>query len=77
MPEARSSLKRPPKKHLQHFDLAKIDRGDTIRTYLERGYSLAICCKDCPRLVEWTPPELEKRYGVISARSMSSESTES
>jgi hypothetical protein len=36
---------------------------DTVRTYLERGYSLAICCKDCPRMIEWTPPELERRFG--------------
>lgn len=63
MPEFRSSLKRPLKKHLDHFSLDKIDRDDTIRAYLERGYSLAICCKDCARLVEWTPPELEKRFG--------------
>jgi hypothetical protein len=63
MPDARSSLKRPPKKLLQNFDLDKIDRDDTIRAYLERGYSLAICCKDCPRLIEWTPPDLEQRFG--------------
>jgi hypothetical protein len=34
-----------------------------VRTYLARGYSLAICCKDCPRIIEWTPTVLERRFG--------------
>ena len=59
---APSTLTRPPPRLLQHFHLGQIG-DDTIRTYLERGFSLAICCKECPRLVEWTPPELERRFG--------------
>ena len=47
---------------LQHFNLRQIG-DDTIRTFLEGRLSLAICCRDCPRLIEWTPPELERRFG--------------
>jgi len=62
MPEVRSTLKRPPKKALDRFNIAQVG-DDTIRTFLENSFSLAICCRDCPRLIEWTPPELERRFG--------------
>jgi hypothetical protein len=62
MPDAPSTLQRPAAKMLQHFHLAQIG-DDTIRTYLRGGLSLAICCRDCPRLVEWTPPMLDARFG--------------
>lgn len=62
MTDTPSTLKRPPAKLLQHFRLSQVG-DDTIQTYLERGFSLAICCKDCPRLIEWTPLELEQRFG--------------
>jgi hypothetical protein len=62
MSDAPSSLKRPPAKMIQHFHLGQVG-DDTIRTYLAAGFSLAICCKACSRLIEWTPPVLERRYG--------------
>ncbi len=34
----------------------------TIGRLLEQGFSLIICCKNCPRIIEWTPPELELRF---------------
>jgi hypothetical protein len=57
-----STLRRPPPNSLQRFSLEQIG-DDTVRTYLTKGFSLAICCRDCPRLIEWTPPELEARFG--------------
>jgi hypothetical protein len=62
MTEVRSTLKPPPKKALERFRVSQIG-DDTIATYLESGFSLAICCRDCQRLIEWAPPELERRYG--------------
>jgi hypothetical protein len=59
--EAKSTLERPPKHLLKTFKVWQIGK-DTVETYLRRGYSLAICCQDCPRMQEWTPPELEQRF---------------
>jgi hypothetical protein len=58
----RSTLKRPSEKLLRRFDADQIG-DDTIRTFLTKGFSLAICCRDCPRLSEWTPPQLLERFG--------------
>ncbi len=58
-----STLKRPAQKLLDKFTVDQINAGDTIEDYLRKGFSLAICCKRCPRTVEWTPPELEERFG--------------
>lgn len=63
MPDAESTLKVPTAKELRHFHIGLIDPDDRVRQHLEKGWSLAICCKDCRRLVEWTPPDLEKRFG--------------
>lgn len=49
---------------VQSFHLGQVE-DDTIGSYLAEGYSLAICRKDCPRLIEWTPPELERRFGHL------------
>ncbi len=62
MSDVPSTLKRPPAKLLLRFHIGQIG-NDTVRTYLTKGWSLAICCKDCPRLIEWTPAELERRFG--------------
>ena len=59
--DPRSTLKRPPEKLVQKAKLSHIG-DDTVRTFLTNGYSLAICCKDCPRVVEWTPPQLLERF---------------
>lgn len=58
----RSTLTRPPEKLLRHFHIGQIG-SDTVRVFLTKGFSLAICCRDCPRVIEWTPPELEARFG--------------
>lgn len=58
-----STLKPPPKKALQAFRVDQVGH-DTIATFLEEGWSLAICCKACERLVEWTPPQLLDRFGA-------------
>jgi hypothetical protein len=57
-----STLERPHNRLLKSFRLSQVG-SDTVASYLRQGFSLAICCKDCPRLIEWTPPELEKRFG--------------
>jgi hypothetical protein len=56
-----STLKPPPRKALLAFHVGQVGT-DTVETYLEKGWSLAICCKACERLVEWTPPELARRF---------------
>jgi hypothetical protein len=57
----RSTLKRPPQKLIDRFHVGQVG-NDTIGEYLEKGWSLVICCQACPKLAEWTPPELVKRF---------------
>lgn len=59
---ATSTISRPPAKALQAFQAGQAGE-DTILIYLMKGFSLGICCKDCPRLVEWTPHDLTQRFG--------------
>jgi hypothetical protein len=59
-----STLKRPTAKLLARFRLDDIG-DDTIRVFLTKGFSLAICCRDCPRMIEWTPADLDQRFGHI------------
>ncbi|WP_068875988.1 MULTISPECIES: hypothetical protein [unclassified Phenylobacterium] len=56
-----STLKPPPKKALAAFHVGQVG-NDTVETYLKSRWSLAICCKTCERLVEWTPPMLADRF---------------
>lgn len=49
-------------KALRAFHVGQVG-DDTVETFLRKGWSLAICCKACERLVEWTPPELARRFG--------------
>ena len=56
-----STIKRPDEKLISRFALWQV-KADTVRTYLGRGYSLGICCRNCPRIIEWTPPELLRRF---------------
>jgi hypothetical protein len=58
-----STLKRPDARILKSFHAGQVG-NDTPRTYLEKGWSLAICCKDCPRLIEWTPPALATLFAA-------------
>jgi hypothetical protein len=56
-----STLTPPPKKALKAFHPGQVG-DDTVETYLRKGWSLAICCKACERLVEWTPADLRARF---------------
>jgi hypothetical protein len=56
-----SPLKRPDEALIRRFAIWQV-RDRTIRNYLEKGFSLAICCRDCPQTIEWTPPELLRRF---------------
>ena len=58
----RTTLKRPPQSLIDRFHVGQVG-DDTIGTFLEKGFSLVICCQDCPRMIEWTPPQLAERYG--------------
>jgi hypothetical protein len=57
-----SKLVRPADHLLERFHAGQAGE-DRIADYLANGWSLAICCKACPRIVEWTPPELAQRFG--------------
>jgi hypothetical protein len=57
-----STLARPPAAAVRRFRAGQVG-DDTVRTYLAKGWSLTVCCKTCPRLVEWPPPELARRFG--------------
>lgn len=59
---AASTLQRPPEAAIRRFT-AEQAGSDTVGEYLAKGWSLGICCKACPRLVEWTPPDLARRFG--------------
>ena len=61
-PAVKSTLKRPAAKFISRFHVKQVG-DDTVADFLVRGWSLAIFCKDCPRTVEWTPPELVRRFG--------------
>lgn len=56
-----STLQPPPAAALKAFRVSQVG-ADTVATYLEKGWSLAICCKACARFVEWTPPDLAVRF---------------
>jgi hypothetical protein len=58
-----SSTVRTPAPHLiRRFEPRHLG-ARTIGYHLQQGYSLCICCKDCRRLVEWTPYDLEEKFG--------------
>jgi len=57
-----STMQRPVEKLINRFGLWQV-KDHTIRTYLEKGFSLGICCRNCPRTIEWTPPDLLRRFG--------------
>jgi hypothetical protein len=58
-----SNVPIPSAKALRSFNLGMVKPNRPVRWFLERGSSLAICCKYCRRLVEWTPADLEARFG--------------
>ena len=57
------SATRPAEQLIRSFRTAMVG-ADTVGAYLSAGHSLVICCKDCPRIIEWTPPELERRFAA-------------
>jgi hypothetical protein len=54
-------LERPAERLIRRFHAGMVG-ARTIGSLLENGFSLVICCKDCPRMIDWTPPELERRF---------------
>ena len=62
--DTRSNIPRPSGKELSSFHLGMVKSDRTVRWFLEKGASLAICCKDCRRMTEWTPFDLEQRFGA-------------
>ncbi|MFC5343410.1 hypothetical protein ACETK8_20420 (plasmid) [Brevundimonas staleyi] len=61
MTQHRSTLERPAERLIQKFDVWQV-KDRSIRSLLAKGYSLAICCKQCPRMIEWTPQELLQKF---------------
>lgn len=61
MTQPRSTLERPEERLIQKFDVWQV-KDRSIRSFLAKGFSLAICCKHCPRMIEWTPPELLAKF---------------
>ncbi len=57
-----STLNRPSERLIQRFGVWQV-KDQTIRGHLEKGFSLAICCKGCLRTIEWTPPMLLAKFG--------------
>jgi hypothetical protein len=57
-----STLKRPADALIRRFHLGQVGT-DTVETFLTKGYSLALCCRQCPRLIEWTPQDLLEKFG--------------
>jgi hypothetical protein len=39
--------------------------ASTVEDHLRNRRSLMIICKSCTRIVEWTPPELIRRFGAM------------
>ena len=58
-----TTLKRPEEKTIRSFKPWMIG-GDTIGTLLDNGWSLGICCRDCPRTIEMKPEAIEARFGA-------------
>jgi hypothetical protein len=57
-----STLKRPTPAKFAKGLTGREMYFDTIGLYLRNGWSLAVCCMDCPRITEWTPPMLAERF---------------
>ena len=55
-------MKRPAQKLIDHFRLDMIG-DDRVEDYLRKEWSLIICCKGCPRMIEWAPQDLKDRFG--------------
>ncbi len=58
-----TTLKRPEEKAIRSFKPWMIG-NDTIATLLDNGWSLGVCCRDCPRTIEMKVEEIEARFGA-------------
>lgn len=58
----KSTIKLPAEKLLSRFEVRQVG-DDRVEDYLAKGWSLGIVCRDCRRLIEWTPPDLEAKFG--------------
>lgn len=59
----RSTLKRPDQHLIDRFDVWQV-KDRTIGCLVAKGFSLAICCKRCPRMIEWTPQDLLDKFAT-------------
>ncbi|HVY33892.1 MAG TPA: hypothetical protein VG960_05670 [Caulobacteraceae bacterium] len=58
-----TTLKRPEEKAIRSFRPWMIGQ-DTIGTLLDNGWSLGVCCRDCPRCIEMKPEAIEAKFGA-------------
>jgi hypothetical protein len=58
-----TKLKRPEEKAIRSFKPWQIG-ADTIATLLDNGWSLGICCRNCPRTIEMKPEAIEEKFGA-------------
>lgn len=58
-----TKLKRPEEKAIRGFKPWQIG-NDTIATLLDNGWSLGICCRNCPRTIEMRPEAIEEKFGA-------------
>ena len=58
-----TTLKRPEEKTIRSFR-PSMAGADTIGTFLDNGWSLGICCRNCPRTIEMKPEAIEARFGA-------------
>jgi hypothetical protein len=55
-------MDRPEAKYIRSFKIAHVG-AHTVGDYLDRGYGLLICCKECERTVSWSPQDLADKFG--------------
>jgi hypothetical protein len=56
-----TTLTRPEAKAIRSFRPWMVG-GDTIATLLDNGWSLGICCRNCPRTIDMKPEAIENRF---------------
>lgn len=59
--ELPTTLTRPPERFIRAFRPSMVE-DHTVGQLIEKGWSLGICCRACPRVVEWTPAALRGRF---------------
>lgn len=56
-----STLKLPSPRQLARFRLSDV-KDDDVGIFVGMGWSLAIACQNCSRLIEWTPEVLQEKF---------------